>query len=98
MPVSRQRKKKTSFNLSLSKSDVRRKEEAYYKKLQEFDSYELEQLNTILESKTAKGVHLSALIVAINIKKQVNNKLQNYDGTTDSLKSATGEVVEGGQV
>lgn len=78
MPVSRNRKKKHRPSSILSKADIRKKEEAYYKKLQEYDGYELEQLITMRDSGTVKGVHLNAIMTTINIKNKINVKIKEH--------------------
>lgn len=97
MPISRQRKTKKKASIKRGKytrADVIKINAAFEKKFSEYSSYPLEQLETIRDSKTEKGVYLAALLQVIEAKKKTPKTIQASEIVSVEEKEPTLENSE----
>lgn len=90
MPKTRQRRTAKKAALKRGKytrADVNKINEAFDKKFLEYSIYTLDQLETIRDSRTEKGVYLQALLEVIKAKKRPKK-----EGTGDLLEKEKEEL------
>lgn len=102
MPKTRQRKiaKKAALKRGkYTRADIKKINEAFDKKFLEYSVYPLEQLETVRDSKTEKGVYLQALLEVIKAKKRpkkegIEDLLEKEKEELQTAENASNDNIE----